>query len=73
MRRRDLLRTINQAAKESGLVFAELRNKGDHEIYSLNGQRVSVPRHTEINEITARGILNTLAETLGKEKDWWRK
>ena len=47
-----------------------LRGSGDHEIWSLDGMRVSIPRHNEINERTGQGINRTLEEKLGK--DWWR-
>jgi len=40
-------------------------------VFTLDGQRVIVPRHTEINEVTAREILKSLEDKLGK--DWWKK
>ena len=71
MKRRDLLKKISDAAKAGDLIFAPIRNKGDHEVFTLDGQRVIVPRHTEINEVTAREILKSLEDKLGK--DWWKK
>lgn len=71
MKRRDLLKKISDAAKAGDLIFASIRNKGDHEVFTLDGQRVIVPRHTEINEVTAREILKSLEDKLGK--DWWKK
>lgn len=31
---------------------------------------ISIPRHRELNELTARAILTVLEEKLGE--DWWR-
>lgn len=70
MKRKDLLKKVSEAAKAKGLIFASIRNKGDHEVFSLDGQRVTVPRHSEINELTARSILKDLEDKLGK--DWWK-
>lgn len=70
MNRRDLVGTIARAAKEAGLRWQLLRDTGAHEIWSLDGQRLSIPRHREINEVTAREIMKDLEDKLGK--DWWR-
>lgn len=70
MKRRDLIATIATAAKKAELRWELLRDTGDHEIWSLDGQRMSVPRHRKINEFTARAILKSLEDKLGKE--WWR-
>ena len=70
MRRTDLIRKVQRAARAKGLSFQLLRGSGDHEIWSLDGMRVSIPRHNEINERTGKGVYRTLDEKLGK--DWWR-
>lgn len=52
MKRRDLIRKLEQAG------YQIARDDGDHTIYSMPGRRsVQVPRHREINEYTAKGIL----------------
>ena len=52
MKRKDLLRKL----KEAG--FHEVRDDGDRTIYKKEGFRaVQIPRHKEINEYTAKGIL----------------
>ena len=52
MKRKDLLRKL----KEAG--FHEVRDDGDNTIYKKEGLRaVQIPRHKEINEYTAKGIL----------------
>ena len=50
MKRRDLIKL----AEENGFKF--LRNGGDHDIYTDGKKKVAIPRHKEINEITAKKI-----------------
>jgi mRNA interferase HicA len=59
MKRADLLRKLRAIAKAKGYGLVELRDRGDHTIYLIGGQRVPVPRHREINELTANGIIQT--------------
>ena len=52
MKRRDLIKKLEDAG------FRKLRDEGDHTIYFKQGLPLaSVPRHRELNELTARGIL----------------
>lgn len=69
MRKRDLIRTIKDAAKDAGLDFELKRQGGNHEMWSLDGLTLPIPRHRDINEITAKGIMKDAANKLGK--DWW--
>ncbi|CAN5908865.1 hypothetical protein BH23ACT10_BH23ACT10_22550 [soil metagenome] len=39
-----------------------LREGANHEVWSLGGQRITIPRHREINERTAQGIIKTAQE-----------
>ena len=57
MKRADLLRRLG----EEGCVLA--RSRGGHDIYRnvITGATQPVPRHREINEITARSILRHLS------------
>jgi mRNA interferase HicA len=53
------LRAIAKAADaDLGLV----REGGSHEIWTLAGERLVIPRHNEINELTARGIIEKAKE-----------
>lgn len=70
MKRADLIRKISRAAADRGIDFGELRQGGSHTIYRCGGQNVTVPRHNEINEMTARGIMRDLEDQLGE--GWWR-
>ena len=61
MKRLDLIRTI----ENDGAVF--VRNGHDHDWYRnvVTGRMTAVPRHREINENTARGIIRKLATPHG--------
>jgi hypothetical protein len=70
VKRGDLIRKVQRAAKDHGMAFSLLRTSGGHEVWSLDGIRVIIPRHKEINERTGQGIYRILDAKLGK--DWWR-
>ena len=69
MRRQKLIALIATAARESGIAF-ELVRQGNHEVWRCGAKVFPVPRHREINEHTARGIMRSLEPWLGE--DWWR-
>ena len=55
MKRRDIIKALESAG------FEKIRDDGDHTIYYKRGfAPVSVPRHREINELTAKGILKSI-------------
>ena len=60
MKRTDLLGKISKAAANAGIRFDLVREGGSHTIYRYGSQNVVIPRHREINEQTARGILRSL-------------
>jgi hypothetical protein len=70
VRKRDLTRKIKRASDRAGLTWEKLRDSGDHEVWALDGKRVSIPRHNDINESTAEGIQKHFEDKLGE--DWWR-
>jgi hypothetical protein len=70
-KRRDLLRRIREAGQARQLELVEVREGASHTVYVLAGCRFTVPRHTEINEHTAEGIMKDLEDTLGP--GWWRR
>lgn len=51
MKRRDLIKKLESHG------YRAVRDTGDHTIYRASGRIVQVPRHREINELTARAIL----------------
>lgn len=66
MKRTELLKQIAKAAKAASADWVFVREGANHEVWSINGRRVTVPRHAEINEITARSILRTCFYEMGK-------
>jgi mRNA interferase HicA len=70
VKRADLLRKISGAAAGKDVTFTLAREGGSHSVYRCGGQNVVIPRHREINEITARSIVRDLEDVLGKE--WWK-
>lgn len=70
MNRADLIRRVGRAARRHEISWNRLRSTGAHEIWECGGLRVSIPRHREINELTAQAIMRVLEEQLGE--DWWR-
>jgi len=57
MKRRDLVKQINQIAKDNNHtpVWSE---GGNHSKVTLGTTTITVPRHSEINELTAQAIVN---------------
>lgn len=63
MKRRDL----EQALKKLGWYY--LREGGSHEIWTNGEINRPIPRHKEINEMTARGILKVAKANPPKKKE----
>jgi predicted RNA binding protein YcfA (HicA-like mRNA interferase family) len=71
MKRTELVRKIAKAAKEGGLDWDQVAAKGNHEKWRLGKTvQVAIPRHNEVNEITAQAILKSTEDELGK--GWWK-
>lgn len=70
MKRREFLRKISEAAAAAGVEWTQLRDRGDHEVWSCGGMRVPVPRHRELNDLTVQGTFKRLEQVLGE--GWWR-
>jgi hypothetical protein len=70
MKRSELIRRIATTARRHGLTWEFVREGGDHEIWELDGQRVTIPRHREVGELTSGRILRDLEPRFGKR--WWR-
>ena len=71
MKRDHLIRTIARAARRSGHQWVLLRQGAEHEIWSLDGQQVQIPRHREVHRVTALKILIGLENTFGQR--WWQQ
>ena len=62
MKKRELMRRLRAIAADADLELAFVRQGANHELWSLGSQRVAIPRHREINERTANGIITTAQE-----------
>lgn len=56
MKRRALIKQITSEATRQNMAF-EIDREGKHTVYSLDGLMIPIPRHSEINERTARDTL----------------
>jgi hypothetical protein len=72
MRKRDLERRMRKLAKEYG-VAAYSTEGGSHTKWHAGSEAMPVPRHSEVNERTARGILENweiiLAEAAKEQEE----
>ncbi|MFC7381593.1 hypothetical protein [Sphaerisporangium rhizosphaerae] len=66
MKRNDLLNRMARLAKKFGFEFSKTPDVhgAGHDKWYVGGEAVIVPRHSEINELTARGILRSWEEML---------
>ena len=63
MKRKELEKRINQLAKQHGTI-AQWSEGGNHSKVSINGIATAIPRHSEINELTAKGIIRYFERNL---------
>lgn len=71
MKRKAMIRSIADAARDHGLRWEFVREGRDHEIWMFEGRAVIIPRHREVDEFTAGRILDELEPWLGRR--WWRR
>jgi hypothetical protein len=69
MKRVDLIRRIGVAARDGGHTWTLVRQGSAHEVWALDGRQITIPRHREISEGTARSIVQVLETELGER--WW--
>lgn len=70
MKKRDLLRRIAKQAKLCGVEWVLHRQGSNHEIWTLGGEKIPVPRHTELGEDLAGSIFKECEPKLGER--WWK-
>lgn len=63
MKRKDLEKRLNQLAKAKGTT-AQWKEGGNYSKVTIKGITSTVPRHSEINEITAKSIVKYFEENL---------
>ena len=64
MKKQALIRRLRGIAKDRGVALRLLR-QGRHEVWQFGEERLVIPRHSEIDEHTARGILRQAQESSG--------
>jgi len=71
MKRRALVHRVRTAAAAQGVPCLLIRQGSRHEFWDVGGFRFAIPRHRDINELTAEAIMRDLEPILGE--DWWRR
>jgi mRNA interferase HicA len=66
----ELKRRIQLASNAQGKVWRLLRQGGRHEVWQCGRTKITIPRHREINQLTAEAIFKDLEPDLGR--GWWR-
>jgi hypothetical protein len=69
VKRAELIRLMSLGARDADVPWEFVREGSGHEIWSLAGRLVPIPRHREISDETAVAILGKLEGRLGKR--WW--
>ena len=62
MKRTKLLKEIASLAKANDKEWIHVREGANHSLYEFGDLRVTIPRHADINELTAKGILKDIEE-----------
>ncbi|AWS40944.1 hypothetical protein [Streptosporangium sp. 'caverna'] len=68
MKKRHLERRMSRLAKKYGLEIT-IKHGGNHDEWYVGGDAVPIPRHSEIKENTAKGILRTWEEMVAEAKE----
>ena len=64
---RELIRRLRRIASDSGSTLTFVREGSNHELWEIDGERLVIPRHREINEHTARAIVDQAREVTRRE------
>jgi hypothetical protein len=70
VKRKDVIRKINQAATSRGIQWHLHSEGANHTIYLLGGKRIPIARHAEIDDLLAERVFKECEEVLGSR--WWR-
>lgn len=66
MKKRNLIKQLRLIAKEAGVELVFIRQGGNHEIWRISDRRLVIPRHRDINERTAEGIVRRVREVTSR-------
>ncbi len=70
MKTRLLVAAVRTRARQVGVTWQLERRGGRHDLWRCGATVVTIPRHRELNELTAGGIMKALERELGER--WWR-
>lgn len=70
MKQRELIRKIARAAKAKGLAWVLARHGANHDVYSLDGLKIPIARHSEVTNRYAETVWQECEPKLGE--GWWR-
>jgi len=62
VKKRDLIKQLRAIAKAADTDLEFVREGANHEVWTIGDERLVIPRHREINEHTAKGIIKKAEE-----------
>ncbi|MGQ0430979.1 MAG: hypothetical protein ACT452_01075 [Microthrixaceae bacterium] len=65
MKRKALEKQLAKKARDAGTTWEFVREGANHSVWSFGGMLITIPRHNDINELTAKGILKDADEVAG--------
>lgn len=68
MTRKALEKQLAKNAKEAGITWEFVREGANHSVWSFGGMLITIPRHNEINQLTAKGSLKDADEVAAAAK-----
>ena len=68
MKKRELLKRLRMIAASADLALDLVRQGANHEIWRIGRERIVIPRHREVNEFTAEGILRKAREVAADDQ-----
>lgn len=57
VKKRELIKRLRAISSATGTELVFPREGSNHELWSIVGERIVIPRHREVNERTARSII----------------
>lgn len=68
MKKRELVKRLRAIAASADLALEFVREGASHEIWRIGSDRLVIPRHRELNEHTAEGILRRAREVAADDE-----
>ena len=62
------MKRLRVIAKAADTEFAFIREGANHEIWTIGDERLVIPRHRDINERTAAGIIKRAEEVTANDE-----